>query len=276
MSSISLQEGGAFQSLQMVLQDDFGIVIGEERQKAIAAKLGPVLTEFSFGSLDALVEEAQNRDALDLRNSILHAITAHQDPWFQPGELFDLFNEYLLAEILNSDRKQYRIWVVGCGAGQLPYSLAMKIHEATKDSKSAPGVTIEATDVSDSIVQNAARGVFDEASMEDMIDPYRQRYMDEKAGQWHVVDEIKSMVRFSTCNLLEDFDDKGHFDLIICVDLLVYFSVPVRAQILESFASLLDPAGILVAGINEPVLPFNKDFDMVRHDAGIFYRQKSE
>ena len=84
------------------------------------------------------------------------------------------------------------------------------------------------------------------------------------------------MTAFSTCNLLEDFEGKGHFDLIICLDVLVYFSVPVKAQLLESFANLLDPSGILIAGINEPVLPFNSNFDMVRHDAGIFYRQKAD
>jgi chemotaxis methyl-accepting protein methylase len=56
---------------------------------------------------------------------------------------------------------------------------------------------------------------------------------------------------------------------------LVYFSVPVKTRLLNAFAHLLDPSGILIAGMNEPVLPFNDNFDMVRHDAGIFYRQKA-
>ena len=276
MSSISSQEGDAYQSLQMVLQDEFGIVISEELENSIRAKLGPVLSDFSLDSLGALAAEMRNEDAVDLRNSVLHAITTFENEWFEPRELFNLLDDYLLMDILDADREHYRIWVIGCGLGQLPYSLAMKIHEARKASKSATKVAIEATDISDAVVHAAARGVFEQHSMEGMVDAYRKKYMDEKHGRWQVNDDIRSMVAFSVCNLHDEFEDKGHFDLIICLDVLVYFSVPVKTKLLESFSALLDPSGILIAGMNEPVLPFNSNFEMVRHDDGIFYRQKTD
>ena len=276
MSSISLEQGGAYQSLQMVLQDEFGIVIGEERKNSISAKLDPVISEFSLGSLDALVDEMQTKDSIEIKNAVLQAITAHEDAWFEPEELFNLLDDYLLAGMLDAGRNNYRIWVIGSNAGQLPYSLAMKIYQAGKEANAATRVTIEATDISATAVSSAASGVYEEASMQGMVDSYQKKYMDEKSGQWHVNDDIKSMVNFSSCNLLEDFEDKGHFDLIICLDVLVYFSVPVKGKLLESFSTLLDPSGILIAGMSEPVIPFNDNFEMVRHDAGIFYRQKAD
>jgi len=276
MSSISLEKRSAYQSLQMVLQNEFGIVIGEERKNSITAKLNPVISEFSLDSLQALVGEMQNKGSDEIKNGVLQAITSHEDAWFEPKELFNLLDDYLLPDILNTGRNNYRIWVIGCNAGQLPYSLAMKIHQAGKQANVAPRLTIEATDISGIAVHSAARGIYEEASMEGMVDPYKKKYMDEQSGQWRVNADITSMIKFSTCNLLEDFDDKGHFDLIICNDVLVYFSVPVKAKLLESFSNLLDPSGILIAGMNEPVLPLNNNFDMVRHDAGIFYRQKAD
>ena len=275
MSSISQEEQGAYQSLQMVLQNEFGIVLGEQRENTITAKLKPVLSEFRLDSLQALVSEMQNKGSSKIKNGVLQAITSHEDAWFEPEELFNLLDDYLLPEMLKPGRDNYRIWVIGCNTGQLPYSLAMKIYEAGKQANAATSVTIEATDISDVAVNSAARGVFEEASMEGMVDPYKKKYMDQQSDQWRVIDEIKSMISFSTCNLLEDFEDKGHFDLIICHDVLVYFSFPVKAQLLESFSTLLDPSGILIAGMTEPVLPLNDNFDMVRHDAGIFYRQKT-
>lgn len=276
MSSISLEEGGAYQSLQMVLQDEFGIVIGEKRKNSITAKLNTVISEFSLGSLDALVGEMQKKDSVAIRNAVLQAITTHEDAWFEPKELFNLLDDYLLADIMKPGREKYRIWVIGSNAGQLPYSLAMKIHQALEHASAGTRVSIEATDISDSVVYSAAKGVFEQASMEGMLDQYQKTYMDEKSSQWHVNDDIKSMINFSTCNLLEDFEDKGHFDLIICLNVLVYFSLSVKTELLDSFSTLLDPSGILIAGLNEPVLPFNRNFDMVRHDAGIFYRQKDD
>ncbi len=276
MSSIPLEERGAYQSLQMVLQNEFGIVIGEERENTITAKLKPVISEFNLDSLQDLVSEIQNKGSSEIKNGVLQAITSHEDAWFEPKELFNLLDDYLLPDILSPGRNSYRIWVIGCNTGQLPYSLAMKINEAGKLANAATSVTIEATDISEVAVNRAANGIFEEASMEGMVDPFKKKYMDQQSGQWHVIDDIKSMINFSTCNLLQDFEDKGHFDLIICQDVMVYFSVPVKAQLLESFSTLLDPSGILIAGMTEPVIPLNNNFDMVRHDAGIFYRQKTD
>jgi chemotaxis protein methyltransferase CheR len=275
MSSIDSADGGGYQSLQMFLQEEFGIVIGEERERSITAQLEPVISQYSLESMQALVNEMQ-KDAVQIRNSVLQAITSHEDNWFEPKELFTLLDDYLLAEIVDAGRKRYRIWVIGGRSGQLPYSLAMKIHQVAQQTNSSTRVSIEATDIDEAAVNAAARGVYSLASVEDMDDEFRKKYMEEKSGQWHVNQDIKSMIEFSRCNLLDDFEDKGHFDLIVCHDVLVYFSVPVKTRLLDSFATLLDPSGILVAGVSEPVLPFNDNFEMVRHEAGIFYRQKAD
>ena len=76
MSSISQEERGAYQSLQMILQTEFGIVIGEERENSITAKLKPVISEFSLDSFQALVREMQNKGSSKIKNSILQAITS--------------------------------------------------------------------------------------------------------------------------------------------------------------------------------------------------------
>lgn len=274
--SNALEEGSTYQSLQTVLRDAFGVVIGEGRRNSIISKLKPAMSEFSLDSMEALVGELQKNDPSDIKNSVLQAITTHEDAWFGPTELFTLLDGYLLADILESGRSKYRIWVIGSGPGQLPYSLAMNIHQARKQIDSATRVSIEATDASSTVVNMAANGVFEQASMEGMRDTLKKKYMDQREDQWRVNDDIKSMISFSSCNLLDDVEYKGHFDLIICLDVLVYFSVPVKRALLNSFAKLLDPSGILVAGLSEPVLPFNNDFEMVRHESGIFYRQKAD
>ena len=273
--SIALEDGGAYQSLQIILQDAFGVVIGEGRNHSILAKLKPVIAEFNLGTLEGLVSELQKSGPNEVKNSVLQAITAHEDAWFTPEELFRLLDDYLLAEIMKSGRHSYRIWVIGSGAGQLPYSLAMNIHQAIKQANSSTKVRIEATDVNANAVDMAAKGEYEPTSLEGMPDTSRNKFMGQRSGLWQVRDEIRSMVSFSTCNLHEDIEHKGHFDLIICVGVLVYFSVPMRTKLLRSFARLLDPSGVLVAGLSEPVLPFNDQFDMVRLDSGIFYRQRA-
>ena len=273
--SIAIEEGNTYQSLQMVLQDAFGVVIGEGSSNSIFAKLKPVMAEFDLDSLDVLIAELQKDASSSLKNSVLQAVTTHEDAWFSPPALFNLLDDYLLADILESGRSKYRIWVIGCRAGQLPYSLAMRIHQAGKKANSSTQVTIEATDATASAVSIAAKGAYEPTSMSGMTDDSRKKYMAEKSGLWRVNDDIRSMVSFAAANLRDNIEDKGRFDLIICHDVLVYFAYPVKTALVESFANLLDPSGILVSSLNEQDLPPNEYFDTVHHDSGIFYRQKA-
>ena len=275
MSSVAFEDGGAYQSLQAVLQNTFGVVVGDERQQSITAMLKPVLSDYSFASLEELSSALEKGDSGNLRNSVLQAITSHEDDWFSPQGFLALLDGYLIPDMLASGNEQYRIWVIGSGAGQLPYSLAMKIQEAIKNAASSIKVTIDATDISETVVKQAEAGLFDETSMNGMDEELKKKYMRWQDGQWLVNDDIRSMVNFSTCNLLDEFEDRGHYDLIICLDGLVYFSLAIKNTLLDSFAKLLDPSGILVPGANDPMLPMNENFERVQHEAGTFYRQKS-
>ena len=271
MSSVAFEDGGAYQSLQAVLQSAFGVVVGDERQQTITAMLKPVLSDYSFSSLEELATALEKGDSGNLRNSVLQAITTHEDQWFSPKALNTLIDGYLVPDMLASGKDKYRIWVISSNGGQLPYSLAMKL----KDAAPNVNVTIEATDISEQTVKQAETGLYEEASMNGMDAESKKKYMHEQDGQWRVNDDVRSMVNFSTCNLLDDFEDRGHFDLIICLDGLVYFSLAIKNMLLDSFAKLLDPSGILVPGVNDPMLPMNENFERVQHEAGTFYRQKA-
>ena len=273
--SSALDESNVFQSLRLVLQDAFGVVIGEGRNRSVVSKLKAVMSEFGLASLEDLIAELRKNSTSPIKNRVLQTITAHESAWFEPKELFRLIDGYLLADMLESSRRNYRIWVVGCGTGPLPYSLAMTIQHARQEQNSSTNVSIVATDVPATLVSSAEIGRYQADALLGLPDVFKNTYMSQKSGMWEVNDEIKSMVSFSTCHLLDDFEHMGHFDLIICLDVLIYFSMPVKTRMLDSFARMLDPSGILVAALTEPVLPRNKNFDMVRHDAGIFYRQRA-
>jgi chemotaxis protein methyltransferase CheR len=273
--SSALDESNVFQSLQLVLQDAFGVVIGEGRNRFVLAKLKSVMSEFGLASLEDLIAELKKNNPSQIKNRVLQAITAHEAAWFEPRDLFRLVDDYLMADMLESRRRNYRIWVIGCGSGPLPYSLAIAIQQARQELNSSTEVSIEATDVPATIVTSAEIGRYQSDALQGLPDVLKNKYMSQKSGMWEVNDDIKSMVNFSACHLLDDFEHMGHLDLIICLDVLIYFSMPIKTRLLESFAKLLDPSGILVAGLTEPVLPRNENFDMVRHEAGIFYRQKA-
>jgi chemotaxis methyl-accepting protein methylase len=63
-------------------------------------------------------------------------------------------------------------------------------------------------------------------------------------------------------------------DLIICPEVLVYFSSSVKAGIIQQFVGLLNSGGTFLTGSNQAVIPFSESFERVEHPAGAFYRKK--
>jgi len=100
-----------------------------------------------------------------------------------------------------------------------------------------------------------------------------KKYLTGNEGLWEVDESLRSILHFTSCDLLGGATSMGDCDLIICPDELIYFSNGVKRGILEDFAQLLDPSGILIVGANEPVVPFCDRFELVNHESGTFYRQ---
>jgi chemotaxis protein methyltransferase CheR len=109
-----------------------------------------------------------------------------------------------------------------------------------------------------------------------LSDGYKKLYTaaGETSGSSIIKDKIRQRIKFSQCDLTEDFQSIGKMDLIICPEVLVYFSNGVKAGILKQFSSLLNTGGIFLTANNQVVTPFTDSFERVDHTAGVFYRQK--
>jgi len=273
MSVAVFEQNDGYQHLQMVLQDEFGIVLGDERRSRMTARLRPVIDEFAASDLHGLADRLRDEKSAELRNAVLLAITSYTTVWFEPAEIFALLADYVLPELMN--KRSARLWVIGCGSGALPYSVSMAATEAQKQAGRKFELEIVTTDIAESILAQARKAVFDQSSLRNLNEKRMHKYMTAEGECRRVNDDIRARLKFSICNLLDDFSGMGHFDTVICLDTLMYFSVAMRRQILDGISRLLAPSGILLVGANETVIPLSSDYDRVEIAAGVFYRQKS-
>jgi len=262
-----------YESMMMALRDTLGVVVVDDNHHLVTDKLKPVMAEFDIDSLHVLADRLHDKQSSHLRTGVLQAITSHDAAWSGHPGMSSLVNEYVLPAVVNQSRMDYRIWTVGCGHGQLAYSLAMMIEEFKQSNGLECNIEIVATDMSDAVVQQAAKGLYGEDMLAGIQPSYQKKYMSADNGLWKINQSVRSRLYFSACDLLEPFDAMGQFDLIVCPDVLIYFSSDVKRNILDGFAGLLESSGILIVGATEPVLPFCNRFEMVNHEAGTFYRQ---
>lgn len=275
MNSVPCDSDDNYRYLKLLLQDEFGVVLGEDQEQQVTDKLDTVLAENNIDSLQSLTEHLHGNNSPDLRTEVLHAITERNISWFNYPEIMAVFSDYVLPNINKGSAEPYRVWVVGCGNGQTAFSLAIAVDKYKKKEEQELAIEIIATDSSDETVRDAAEAKFKASFLSGLSDVDKGKYMTVEADEWVVNDSIKSMVSFSKANpLYIDENDLDNVDLIICPDILVYYTVLAKTQVLEFFATLLNGSGMLMTGVYEPIIPFCKQFTMVEHDSGIFYRKQ--
>ncbi len=200
-----------------------------------------------------------------LKTAFRDLITINVSEFFRNAEAWQALGSTYLPPLLVG-RPSIRIWSAGCSYGYEPYTLTMLIREQTT------GVTprIIATDVDDTILARAKAGRFDEVQMVGVSPARRARFFQLVNGAWEVRPELRPFVTWRRQDLLQDRFEKG-FDLIVCRNVVIYFTETAKAELYRRFAESLTPGGILFIGATESI--------SIPRDAGLlslapgFYRR---
>lgn len=273
-AEITPQEYEAFKTF---LQDACGILLGDNKQYLVKSRLRRIMEENRLSTLSDLLERVKRSGRSSLKEVVIDAMTTNETLWFRDNHPFRILQEKLLPEF--GDRKgaqSLRIWSAACSTGQEPYSVAMITEEFRRQR---PGklrdVKITATDISKSVLEVARRGEYEMIAIGRGLSPERQKQFFTPAvnGSWQIRPQIKSMVEFRELNLLERYM-LGKFDIVMCRNVLIYFSAELKKDILTRIHATLNPGGYLILGASESLNGLPHLYEMVQCHPGIIYRKK--
>jgi chemotaxis protein methyltransferase CheR len=167
--------------------------------------------------------------------------------------------------------RRIRIWSSGCSTGQEPLSLAMLLDErGLGEGPTAPEII--ASDVSPAALARARAGRFSQFEIQRGLPVRRMMtWFDAAGGDWTVKPELLRRIQFRQHNLTGDAPPPGKFDVVLCRNVLLYFSADVRRQVFETLASAMRPGGLLVLGAGETVIGMSDQFRPCDQYRG-FYR----
>ncbi|MCZ6539944.1 MAG: protein-glutamate O-methyltransferase CheR [Chloroflexi bacterium] len=202
----------------------------------------------------------------DVRELVMNFLTINVTEFFRDARHFDVLRSIVLPEILKKNARP-RIWSAGSSRGAEPYSVAMIIEEIAPGTKAQ----IVGTDIDTRMIAAARAGVpFPDAEAKNISDALRKRFMEQREGEYFVAPEIRSKVTFKEQNLLTDVFDRN-FDLIMCRNVVIYFSDEAKFELNYKFSNSLKTGGILFIGGTETILnPQNFGFE---RDSAAFYRK---
>ncbi|MGM0769893.1 MAG: CheR family methyltransferase [Pseudomonadota bacterium] len=266
-----------YETFKTFLQDACGILLGENKQYLVKSRLRRILEEHQLNTLGELMDRLRRSGRSNLREVVIDAMTTNETLWFRDNHPFRILQERLLPEFAERQSLQpLRIWSAASSTGQEPYSVAMIIEEFRRQR---PGtlrdVKITATDISKSVLEVARKGEYEMIAIGRGLSPERQKqfFTPSASGGWQIRPQIKSMVEFKELNLLDRYM-LGKFDIVMCRNVLIYFSAELKKDILTRIHATLNPGGYLILGASESLNGLPHLYEMVQCHPGIIYRKK--
>lgn len=176
-------------------------------------------------------------------------LTINVSSFFRDLEKFNHLQETILPELLRG-HPRLRVWSAGCSHGHEPYSLAIALAEAAGFYRQHH---ILATDIDRSALERAQTGGPYSAEEVEKVPPgLFERYFRACDGDYYVIESLRRKVTFYYHNLLaEPFESK--FDLIVCRNVVIYFTAEVKSRLYKQFYDALRPGGVLFVGSTEVV-----------------------
>lgn len=187
------------------------------------------------------------------QKKLLAALSIHVSHFFRNPSTFAVLEETVLPELLQRSREtrsKLRIWSVGCSNGEEPYSLALLCQQLLRADDL---FSIIGTDLSPDALQRAKRGCYALSRLGEVPAAILEEHFSRQDEQYHLTERIKQTVRFFRHDILSD-QPFYRADLILCRNVLIYFSREQQQRILQILAAALPPGGFLVLGRAETLV----------------------
>ncbi|HUO61076.1 MAG TPA: protein-glutamate O-methyltransferase CheR [Candidatus Acidoferrales bacterium] len=200
-------------------------------------------------------------------DSLLEELLTQETRFFRYPELYAAFERKVLPEQhmkkFWETPRSLRIWSAGCATGEEPYSIAISLCESLAYAE-AWNINVLATDISRQALDIAERGRYGRRALENVPPRQLEMYFVQDGDEWRVRPKLRNLVNFATVNLAQPMY-LGRFDVIFCMNVLIYFTDERRAAVVQRFYDSLEPGGYLFLGHAESVAGLPTKFNTVMY-----------
>jgi chemotaxis protein methyltransferase CheR len=245
------------------------------RRWRIETALQPLMRERAITSLDGLVAALVARSDERLAEAVVEALLNNETFFYRDRQAFELLLGPTLRRLEAARRRERRlaIWCAGCSTGQEAYSIAMHFAEQ-KARWSGWTIDILGTDVSRSAIEQARSGIYSQFEVQRGLGVMQMmRWFEELPGAaWRIAADLRSSVRFDVANLVGPAAATERFDIILCRNVLLYFSPGIRRAAFARLASAAADDAALMLGAGETVIGQTDAFASDPECRGLYLR----
>ncbi|MFD2445856.1 CheR family methyltransferase [Bacillus sp. CGMCC 1.16607] len=253
-----------YQNFVQKMKTKTGIDLNLYKEAQMKRRLTTMYEKKGFQSFDDFFISI-NKDS-NLLNEFLDRMTINVSEFYRNAKRWEVLENKILPKLLENN-KRLKIWSAACSTGEEPYTIAMILSNLVPLSQ----IDILATDIDTNVIAKAKMGVYSERSLNEVPAEMKKKYFTKDGDYFRIDESIKKTVTFKKQNLLSD-PFNGPFDLIVCRNVLIYFTEEAKDKLYQKFSQALKPDGIFFVGSTEQI--FNQSVYGFETEDTFFYRKK--
>ncbi|MCP3941135.1 MAG: protein-glutamate O-methyltransferase CheR [Desulfobacteraceae bacterium] len=272
---------GEFKDFSKYILEISGIALDVGKEYLLETRLGHILNRLGYNSYQELLKKAKSDFKKELENEIIDAISTNETYFFRDKSPFQLLQHKIVPDLIDKRTSKntglkptIRLWSAANSTGQEIYSIAMTLLEMGVNPKSY-NIRLYGTDISDAAITQASYGLYNKFEVARGLDPIRlNKYFDEHEDRYKIKDELRAMAQFKKMNLMKPFLGMGKFDIILCRNVMIYFTTENRRKIYQNISKVLEPDGYLLIGSTESLVNDTDLYVSNKYLNSIFYQFK--
>jgi chemotaxis protein methyltransferase CheR len=233
-----------------------GIVLESGKAMLVYSRWAPLVRESGCGTFSAYIEYIKNHPAEQTR--AIGALTTNHTFFYREPHHFEHFSREVRPTLIRrlQDGQPARLWSAGCSSGPETWSLVTTLlgeDVAVGRRLSSMDLRVLASDIAQHALKTASAATYPVEDLEPVPAALRRAWTKEASGMATLSDVARGIVRFRTLNLHGQWPMKGHFDVIFCRNVMIYFDNPTKERLISRFCDALAPGGFLYIGHSERV-----------------------
>ena len=222
-----------------------GIDLSSYKQKQAERRINTLLRRLNVPSYEEYLKILE-KDA-KARKDFLNYFTINVTEFFRTPAKFTELETVVIPQLLKAS-SSLKIWSAGCSTGAEVYSVAIILDELTKNTRHK----LFATDIDDEMLKKAKEAVYADNEMNQVSEQRKKKYFTTDGKTYTLSNEIKAKVDFKIHDLLKDKYENS-CDLILCRNVVIYFTEDAKDLLYKKFYDALKPGGILFVGGTERI-----------------------
>lgn len=227
-----------------------GIDLSSYKERQMKRRIESLMKRNGFSNFDEYFKGLISNK--DLYDEFINYLTINVSEFYRNPNQWEVLENDIFPYLI-SNNKKLKIWSAACSTGEEPYSLVMLLTKLMN----IKDINIIATDIDKAAIERAKIGYYSKKSLDNLPDDFIKKYFEETEKNWKISEDIKSRVSFKQHNLLSDEYPKD-CDLIICRNVMIYFTEETKSIMYHKFHDSLNKNGILFVGGTEQIILPNR------------------